>query len=159
MLTRFLVTMLLSVELSSCYSRRCCWQLVGRSVRKWMLWTRGVQLVHPYHDHFLWFDLFWCKCDDSNRGITLRGMSNSLASPKSLIVAFLRALEMLARTAQSNDDSGIGACIAQCILGCLASLVEYFNKVTNFNSMECLWLAYPALLYTSTHRLPLLYVL
>jgi len=46
----------------------------------------------------------------------------------SLIVAFLRALEMLAQTARANDDAGIGACIAECILSCLASLVEYFNK-------------------------------
>jgi len=35
---------------------------------------------------------------------------------------------MLANIAGSQDDAGIGACIAQCILSCLASLVEYFNK-------------------------------
>jgi hypothetical protein len=45
-----------------------------------------------------------------------------------LIVAFLRALETLAQMARANDDGGIGACIAQCILSCLAQLVEYFNK-------------------------------
>jgi len=47
---------------------------------------------------------------------------------QSLIVAFLRALELVASSARSADDAGIGACIAECILGCLASLVEYFNK-------------------------------
>lgn len=35
---------------------------------------------------------------------------------------------MLANTARANDDAGIGACIAECILSCLASIVEYFNK-------------------------------
>lgn len=35
---------------------------------------------------------------------------------------------MLAYTARANDDGGIGVCIAECILSCLASLVEYFNK-------------------------------
>jgi hypothetical protein len=47
---------------------------------------------------------------------------------QSLIVAFLRAIEMLAYTARANDDAGIGACIAECIIGCLAAIVEYFNK-------------------------------
>ena len=47
---------------------------------------------------------------------------------KSLIVAFLRALEMLASMARANDDGGIGVCIAQCIISCIASMLEYFNK-------------------------------
>jgi len=60
----------------------------------------------------------------------IRTMTTSFGSIcfGSLIVAFLRALEMLAQTARANDDAGIGACIAECILSCLASLVEYFNK-------------------------------
>ena len=36
---------------------------------------------------------------------------------------------MLAEIARSEDDGGIGYCIAECILGCLASIMEYFNKV------------------------------
>jgi hypothetical protein len=37
---------------------------------------------------------------------------------------------MLARAARENDDgNGILLCIAECILGCLSSLMEYFNKV------------------------------
>lgn len=46
----------------------------------------------------------------------------------SLLVALIRALESLASSARNNDDGGILACIAQCILSCLASIVEYFNK-------------------------------
>lgn len=37
---------------------------------------------------------------------------------------------MLANVARNNDDgNGIMLCIAECILACLASLMEYFNKV------------------------------
>jgi hypothetical protein len=43
-------------------------------------------------------------------------------------VAILQALEALARAAQSEDEGGALACVAVCILGCLASLLEYFNK-------------------------------
>jgi hypothetical protein len=35
---------------------------------------------------------------------------------------------MLANAAQSNGDGGILVCIAECILACLASILEYFNK-------------------------------
>jgi Plasma-membrane choline transporter len=47
----------------------------------------------------------------------------------SLLVAILQALRALADSAQQNGDAAILACIAQCILGCLASMLEYFNKV------------------------------
>jgi hypothetical protein len=47
---------------------------------------------------------------------------------QSLLVAILEALKALAQAARANDDSGIGACIAECIFGCLASILEYFNK-------------------------------
>jgi len=46
----------------------------------------------------------------------------------SLIVAIIEALRMLANAAQANDDGGILVCIAECILACLAAIVEYFNK-------------------------------
>lgn len=47
----------------------------------------------------------------------------------SFIVAVIRALELLANTARNSDDgNGIGLCIAECILSCLAAIVEYFNK-------------------------------
>lgn len=51
----------------------------------------------------------------------------------SLIVAVIQALKMLANTARQEGDSGecgaILLCLAECILACLASIVEYFNKV------------------------------
>ena len=46
----------------------------------------------------------------------------------SLIVAIIQALKSLAQQARENGDAGILACIAECILACLQSLVEYFNK-------------------------------
>jgi hypothetical protein len=47
----------------------------------------------------------------------------------SLLVAILQALRAVANMARAEGDGGIGACIAECILGCLASILEYFNKV------------------------------
>ena len=46
----------------------------------------------------------------------------------SLLVAILQALRVLAEAAGDEGDAGIGACIAECILSCLASILEYFNK-------------------------------
>jgi len=46
----------------------------------------------------------------------------------SLLVAILQALRTLAATARQSDDCALFACIAECILSCLASLLEYFNK-------------------------------
>jgi hypothetical protein len=48
--------------------------------------------------------------------------------PQSLLVAILQALKALANQAQAEGDAGILACIAECIIGCLASILEYFNK-------------------------------
>ncbi|ETN04721.1 hypothetical protein PPTG_14520 [Phytophthora nicotianae INRA-310] len=44
----------------------------------------------------------------------------------SLIVAFLQALRALAEN--SRQDGSALACFAECILGCLQSLMEYFNR-------------------------------
>eukprot|EP00536_Pseudo-nitzschia_multiseries_P010266 jgi/Psemu1/297527/fgenesh1_pm.307_\ len=46
----------------------------------------------------------------------------------SLLVAILQALRSIANAARSNDDMAFIACIAECILGCLQSILEYFNK-------------------------------
>jgi hypothetical protein len=56
----------------------------------------------------------------------IRTMTTSFGSIcfGSLLVAIIRALKALAQQARQNGDGGIGACIAECILGCLASLVE-----------------------------------
>jgi hypothetical protein len=45
-----------------------------------------------------------------------------------LVVAVIQALRMLADSAQSNGDGNCLACIAECILACLAGLVEYLNR-------------------------------
>jgi hypothetical protein len=47
----------------------------------------------------------------------------------SLLVAIVQALRGIAQAAQNNDDAAILACIAQCILACIQSILEYFNKV------------------------------
>jgi Plasma-membrane choline transporter len=44
------------------------------------------------------------------------------------LVAILQSLKALADMAQSEGDAGVLACIAECILACLASILEYFNK-------------------------------
>eukprot|EP00538_Stauroneis_constricta_P004870 CAMPEP_0119548402 /NCGR_PEP_ID=MMETSP1352-20130426/2333_1 /TAXON_ID=265584 /ORGANISM="Stauroneis constricta, Strain CCMP1120" /LENGTH=462 /DNA_ID=CAMNT_0007593665 /DNA_START=164 /DNA_END=1552 /DNA_ORIENTATION=+ len=58
----------------------------------------------------------------------IRTMTTSFGSIcfGSLLVAIIQTLKAMARQAQ--EDGGIGACIAVCILGCLESLLEYFNK-------------------------------
>lgn len=46
-----------------------------------------------------------------------------------LPIAIIQALKHLANTARSQDDGmGILLCIAECILACIANLIEYFNK-------------------------------
>ncbi|GAX15263.1 hypothetical protein FisN_1Hh700 [Fistulifera solaris] len=70
-------------------------------------------------------------CSSAVNNSFLRTVTTSFGSIcfGSLIVAILEALRMLARAARENDDgNGILLCIAECILGCLSSLMEYFNK-------------------------------
>jgi len=57
-----------------------------------------------------------------------RAMTTSFGSIclGSLIVAILKALEQMAR--EARKQGGAGACVAECILGCLVSLMEYFNR-------------------------------
>jgi hypothetical protein len=68
-----------------------------------------------------------------------RGLTDSLARSMtysfgsiclgSLLVAILQALRALLNNAAQNDDrGGLMTCIAQCILSCLESLLEYFNR-------------------------------
>jgi len=45
----------------------------------------------------------------------------------SLLVAIIQALKQMAHQARQTD-SGIAVCIAECILDCLQSIIEYFNK-------------------------------
>jgi hypothetical protein len=48
------------------------------------------------------------------------------------LVALVQALKALAQQARENGDAAIFACIAECILGCIQSILEYFNKVCFF---------------------------
>lgn len=62
-------------------------------------------------------------CDSMKRAMTTSFGSICFGS---LIVAIIQALRALANAARSNDDgNAILVCIAECILQCLASIVEY----------------------------------
>jgi hypothetical protein len=70
-----------------------------------------------------------CCCSSAVLGSWLRAMTTSFGSIcfGSLLVAILQALRQLVNSAR-NGDNGILICIADCILGCLESILEYFNK-------------------------------
>lgn len=61
-------------------------------------------------------------CDSFFRSVTYSFGSICLGS---LVVAIIQALREMARQAREQGDSAL-ACIAECILGCLESIVEYF---------------------------------
>jgi len=69
-------------------------------------------------------------CSGAVCGSFVRTITTSFGSIcfGSLLVAIIRALEQLARSAQDEGDGNLLACIAECLLSCLAGLVEYFNK-------------------------------
>mmetsp|Transcript_16490 Transcript_16490/g.41371 ORF Transcript_16490/g.41371 Transcript_16490/m.41371 type:complete len:467 (-) Transcript_16490:1309-2709(-) len=46
----------------------------------------------------------------------------------SLLVAIIQALRAIASTARNSDECQLVACIFECILSCLQSILEYFNK-------------------------------
>ncbi len=65
-------------------------------------------------------------CSSAVNNAAIRAMTTSFGSIcfGSLIVAVIQALKMLANTARAEGDAGIMACVAECILACLASIVE-----------------------------------
>jgi len=70
-------------------------------------------------------------CGASIFGSLIRACTTSFGSIcfGSLIVAVLQAIRTLVDVAKANDDIGsVAACCIDCIVGCLESLVEYFNK-------------------------------
>lgn len=71
-------------------------------------------------------------CSAAVRDSFVRSTTTSFGSIcfGSLLVAFLQALKAMAQEARGGDDAcaAFMACIAECILGCLESLLEYFNK-------------------------------
>ena len=54
----------------------------------------------------------------------------------SLLVALIQALKQLAHEARQNGDSGILACIAECILGCLESIGKSTKTGANLTKQE-----------------------
>jgi len=70
-------------------------------------------------------------CGKAIFGSLIRALTTSFGSIcfGSLIVAIIQALRTLVDVLRSNDEVGaILACCLDCILGCLESIVEYFNK-------------------------------
>lgn len=69
-------------------------------------------------------------CSPGVNNSIIRTMTTSFGSIcfGSFLVAIVQALRALANQAQQNGDAAILACIAECILSCLASIIEYFNK-------------------------------
>jgi hypothetical protein len=68
-------------------------------------------------------------CSSGVVGAFIRTMTTSFGSIcfGSLLVAIVQATRALADSARNNDNQ-ILVCIAQCILSCLESILEYFNK-------------------------------
>jgi hypothetical protein len=68
-------------------------------------------------------------CSKAVRDSHIRSVTTSFGSIclGSLIVALINTVRDIVRSSRENGDSLI-ACCADCILGCIESLVEYFNK-------------------------------
>jgi len=70
-------------------------------------------------------------CSTAICGSFFRAITTSFGSIclGSLIVAIVQALRQLANAARQNDDGNqCLVCIAECILSCIESIIEYFNK-------------------------------
>lgn len=70
-----------------------------------------------------------CCCSSAIVGSTVRALTTSFGSIcfGSLIVALVQATRALVNAMRSEENS-IFLCIADCILGCIENLIEYFNK-------------------------------
>lgn len=69
-------------------------------------------------------------CSKAVRDSYVRSMTTSFGSIcfGSLIVALLQALKEMIHSARENGEGNALACCAECLLGCIENLVEYFNK-------------------------------
>jgi len=70
-------------------------------------------------------------CGGNVFGSLLRALTSSFGSIcfGSLIVAILQAIRALINVAKENDEIGSTlACCLDCLIGCLESIMEYFNK-------------------------------
>ena len=65
-------------------------------------------------------------CTSAVNNSFIRTMTTSFGSIcfGSFLVAIVQALKALAQSARENGDAAILACVAECILGCLAALLE-----------------------------------
>jgi len=70
-------------------------------------------------------------CSPAILGSYIRSLTTSFGSIclGSFIVAFIQACRACAEAAKQNDDANaLLICLVDCILGCLQSIIEYFNK-------------------------------
>jgi len=69
-------------------------------------------------------------CSSAITSSLLRASTTSFGSIcfGSLLVAVIQAMKEMARQARQNGENQILLCIVECILGCIQSIVEYFNK-------------------------------
>ena len=76
---------------------------------------------------------WWFSPSDSGCGAVIGSLVRSLTTSfgsicfGSLLVAIVQATRALANAARDNENQ-ILVCIATCILACIESLLEYFNK-------------------------------
>jgi len=78
-----------------------------------------------------WYEPSECGCCGSSiNNSFLRTVTTSFGSIcfGGFVVAVIQSLRMLANSAQANGDGNFCVCIAECLLACLASIVEYLNK-------------------------------
>ncbi|KAL7536103.1 hypothetical protein ACHAXR_006920, partial [Thalassiosira sp. AJA248-18] len=68
-------------------------------------------------------------CSSGMMGSLIRALTTSFGSIcfGSLLVAIVQSLKALAQSARNNDNQLL-ICLAECILNCLESILEYFNK-------------------------------
>mmetsp|Transcript_21830 Transcript_21830/g.43728 ORF Transcript_21830/g.43728 Transcript_21830/m.43728 type:complete len:339 (+) Transcript_21830:96-1112(+) len=69
-------------------------------------------------------------CSGGVMGSVIRTLTTSFGSVcfGSLLVAILQATKAVAQAARGEDGGSFLLCIAECILQCLADILEYFNK-------------------------------
>ncbi|GMI45134.1 hypothetical protein TrCOL_g588 [Triparma columacea] len=76
---------------------------------------------------------WWFKHDAGSSPVFdsfYRAMTTSFGSIclGSLLVAILKAIRQMLREAEKNKNAQVFLCVIQCLLGCVESLLEYFNR-------------------------------
>jgi len=111
------------------------WQLIRRAFHLLLFSVRQQGSIHCIVAGTVgtwWYSPDECGCCSSAiHNSIIRTLTTSFGSIcfGSLLVAIVQALRSLADQAQQNGDAQFIACIAECILACLASIIDYFNKV------------------------------